>query len=406
MERDHILGEWIERTFQAKPRHVVQLLRALSEEDKAALLLRVYGELRGGAQHRGYTVDPYSPYAQADTPPPPPPGTWPPAQAVQQQQRPVQPQQWSTQSSVGKAVMVDLNQQRKVEEVQQLLLSDTNPIKCYACCTWNWRFGSGCSWFGDSKARCSNPATVILRDQQGQALDATHAGMAAKIQQLSQTNSLMSVAPLIPQALQIAQQEGSQGSQGLICVCQEHAEKIAAMPSFSLQQAAGAAALGLGAAGATAAALYTLSGAKKERSEIDQQYETIKQQFLNHLKRTKTERIAALHKSLLADEPISPEDAAWLRENGLTLDTEQAQDPSACPLTGQAAALPEQRLMATLEQQQQQAENRRLEEALQAYQDRVLTNNPQRLDWRQRLTVDQQQALLSSSEITQALKLR
>lgn len=394
MQRDQILSQWISRTFRAEPRHVAYLLQALSSQDKDTLLMRVYSELSGGGnpQYHGYTVDPYSPYAR-QAPPTPPPGAYPPAQALQQQQ------QWATQSSLGKSVMANLDQQHKAQHVEQLLQSDSCPIKCYAQCTLSWRFGSGCSvWNG---GRCSNAAAVILKDEQGQLLDAHHSGMEAKIQAMSQ-DGLTSTAPLVPQAAQVAQQDPH--SQGFVCVCQEHANKIAewsqtSLPSL-LQLGVGAAALGITAWGGKK--LYSMATANKERDDARKQFELIKKKFLTNLQQKKNERVAAALTAVNNGTELQPEQVDFLRKEGLTLDTAPTEE-GACTWAGQAPASKAEHILQQAQQKQQQMADQRLTAALTAYQTKVLANNPEGRPWREVLPPDHVQTLLGSPEVRAGL---
>ena len=399
MQRDQILRQWILRTYRAEPRHVAYLLRALSSQDKDTLLMRVYSELSGGGnmQYHGYTVDPYSPYAVQPAPAPAAPGSYPPAQAVQQQQQ--QQQQWSTQSSLGKSVMANLDQQNKAQQVKQLLQSDSCPIKCYAQCTLSWRFGSGCSvWNG---GRCSNAAAVILQDEQGHLLDAHNPGMEAKIQAMSQ-DGLTSTAPLVPKADQVAREDPH--SQGFVCVCQDHANKIAewsqsSLPSL-LQLGVGAAALGITALGGKK--LYSMATANKERDQIREQYELIKKKFLTNLQQKKNEKVAAALEALNAGTELTPEQVAFLRKEGLTLDTAPTEE-GACTWAGQAPASKAEQILQQAQQKQQQMADQRLTAALTAYQNQVLSNNPEGRPWRDVLTPDHVQTLLSSPEVRAGL---
>ncbi len=400
MQRDHILGKWISRTYRAEPRHVGYLLRALPSPDKDTLLMRVYAELCGGGdpQHHGYTVDPYSPYGQHQ----PqqrvaPPGSWPPAQAVQQQQ------QWTTQSSVGKTVMADLDRQRTAQAVQAVLRSDSHTIKCYAQCSLSWRFGSGCNvWSG---GRCSNAAATILKDEQGQYLDANATAMEAKIQQMSHAEglgSITSTAPLIPQAGNVARQDAD--SQGFICVCQDHADKIAewaqsSLPSLGLKLAA------LGVAAYGGKKLYTMATANKERDEAKLEYALIQKKIRNVAQAKKTEE-AALLLQKLKDNNLEKDDVAWLRENGMTLDTAPTED-GACTWAGQAPASPAEQMLQQAEKERKKLEDTRLEAALKAYKHKVLSHNPEGLPWQEALSEspDHIQALLGSAEIRAGLGL-
>ena len=398
MQRDQILSQWISRTFQAAPRHVAYLLQALSSQDKDTLLMRVYSELSGGGQpqYHGYTVDPYSPYARQarQASPAPPPGAYPPAQALQQQQ-----QQWASQSSLGKSVMANLDQQHKEQQVEQLLQSDSCPIKCYAQCTLSWRFGSGCSvWNG---GRCSNAAAVILKDEQGQLLDAHHKGMDAKIQAMSQ-DGLTSTAPLVPQAVQVAQQDPH--SQGFVCVCQEHADKIAewsqsTLPSL-LQLGIGAAALGVTAWGGKK--LYSMATANKERDEAREQFELIKKAFRTNLQVEKNKKVAAALEAVKKRKELEPAEVDFLRKEGLTLDAAPTEE-GACTLVGQAPASKAEHILQQAQQKQQQMADQRLTAALTAYQTEVLVGNPTGKPWRTVLSPDHVQTLLGSPEVRAGL---
>jgi hypothetical protein len=400
MQRDHILGKWIARTYRAEPRHVGYLLRALPSPDKDTLLMRVYAELSGGGdpQYHGYTVDPYSPYGQHQpqqrvTPP----GSWPPAQAVQQQQ------QWTTQSSVGKTVMADLDRQRTAQAVQAVLRSDSHTIKCYAQCSLSWRFGSGCNvWSG---GRCSNAAATILKDEQGQYLDANATAMEAKIQQMSHEEglgSITSTAPLIPQAGNVARQE--EDTQGFICVCQDHADKIAewaqsSLPSLGLKLAA------LGVAAYGGKKLYSMATANKERDEATREYELIQKKFRNLAQTKKTQKVALLLQKLTKNT-LDKDDVAWLRENGMTLDTAPTED-GACTWAGQAPASPAEQMLQQAEKERKKLEETQLEAALIAYKDKVLSGNPEGLPWQEALkdSPGHIQALLGSAEIRAGLGL-
>ena len=260
------------------------------------------------------------------------------------------------------------------------------------------------SWFFHNSTS-SNAAAIILQDEQGQYLAAHNEAMRAKIEFMSQDGSLTSTAPLIPQALQQAQADAA--AQGFVCVCREHGTKIAewmqsSMPSF--KQGLGLAALGVVAAGAAgwgAQKLYTMATAKEERNSVDQQYELIKQAFLTKLKEDKMSKVQSMREKLERGDELTPEDVAFLQEEGLTLDTEPDK---ACPFEVHASK--GDKLLEQIRQDRQRADNKRLEDALVAYQTKVLQNNPQGRSWRQQLTQGEQQALLSSSEITQALQLK
>jgi hypothetical protein len=404
MQRDHILGKWIARTYRAEPRHVGYLLRALPSQDKDTLLMRVYAELSGGGdpQYHGYTVDPYSPYGrhqpqQRATPP----GSWPPAQAVQQQQQ--QQQQWTTQSSIGKTVMADLDRQRTAQAVQAVLRSDSHTIKCYAQCSLSWRFGSGCNvWSG---GRCSNAAATILKDEQGQYLDANSTAMEAKIQQMShEEGSITSTAPLIPQAGNVARQE--EDTQGFICVCQDHADKIAewaqsSLPSLGLKLAA------LGVAAYGGKKLYSMATANKERDEATREYELIQKTFRNLAQTQKNTKVALLLQQVKnGTPPLAPAQVTFLRENGMTLDTAPTED-GACTWAGQAPASPAEQMLQQTEKERKKLEETQLEAALIAYKDKVLSHNPEGLPWQEALkdSPTHIQALLGSAEIRAGLGL-
>ena len=388
--RDDILAEWMQRTYRAKPHHIRTLLQALPPDEKEKLLIRVYGELRGGGgsplRHRGYTVDPYSAYLPQSAPALPP-GAWPPAQAVQQQQQ--QQQQWASSNSVSKSAMANLNHAKSIREVQTLLSSDQAPITCMAQCTLGWRIGAGCGWTG---GRCSAPAAVLVKDEQGMPLNANDPAMVPKITQMSGLT-----APLVSDAATVAANDPH--SQGLICVCDAHAQKItewmqSTLPGL-LKLGLGAAALGATAFGAQK--LLTMSSAEQEKKDAKQKYELIKKDFITQLLDKKTAEISRIKDKILAgQEKLTPEEKQFLVDNGLTLEAGEADDKNSCP-----ALAPH-----VQEEAQRKAEkDQQLQAALQAYEDQVLKNNNAGRAWTDVLPPAQVQTLRSSPDVVAGLGL-